>query len=404
VKKRGHGFRESRPNSPSIARSWFALVLLATLLIPAFAHAVRPGDLDRSFGDHGKVQACGGHGGHFVPIAIDVHNRIVSGGDCLSRTLQSGRPDRAFGYTGGGGHALGFDGSRIIAAGSGAKLLPSGGQHGNFAVARYKPNGNADHSFDQSLFTVPNATALSVTVDSHHRPVVAGYTKAANDSDVLLARFKWNGVQDPSFGTGGTVRTDFGTDSDYAASVGIDSAGRIVVGGGGDRFELARYQPDGTLDPSFGNDGEVTTDFGDRSRLNSIAIDAHNRIVAAGAAANHDFALARYKSNGRLDRSFSHNGKVAGPLRGNFWGAGFVGVDSRGQIVAVATGGVRDYRLARYKPNGGLDRSFGRNGAVRLGGFTNVWSAAIDSRDRIVVGAANASAKLVRIIGYRKHR
>jgi uncharacterized delta-60 repeat protein len=405
VREQGHGFRGWRPRpSSNGAPSSFALALLIVLLTPALANAVKPGDLDRSFGDHGKVQACGGHGGHFVPIAIDAHNRIVSGGDCLSRTLQSGRPDRAFGYTGGGGHALAFDGPRIIAAGSGAKLLPSGGQHGSFAVARYKSNGHADRSFDQSGFSDPNASALAVAVDSHHRPVVAGYTKSAADTDVHLVRFKWNGAADPSFGEGGNVTTDFGTDSDYAASVGIDSAGRIVVGGGGARFELARYQPDGTLDPSFGNDGKVTTDFGDRSRLNSIAIDAHNRIVAAGAAPNHEFALARYKPNGRLDRSFSHNGRVTGPLRGNFSGAGFVGIDSRRRIVAVAAGGVHNYRLARYKPNGGLDRSFGRSGVARIGGRTNVWSAAIDSRDRIVIGACNASAKLVRVIGYRKRR
>jgi uncharacterized delta-60 repeat protein len=148
----------------------------------------------------------------------------------------------------------------------------------------------------------------------------------------------------------------------------------------------------------------VTTDFGGRSRLNSIVIDAHNRIVAAGAAANHEFALARYKPNGHLDRSFSHNGKVTGPLRTNA-GAGFVGIDSRRRIVAVAAGGVNEFKLARYKPNGSLDRSFGRNGKVKTDfGSPNVWSAAIDSRDRIVVGACNASVRLVRFIGYSRQR
>ena len=399
MKGRTQGGREWRSRLASVARLAFALALLAA---PALAQAAKPGDLDRSFGNHGKVQACGSHGGHFVPIAIDAHNRIVSGGGCLSRTLQSGRPDRAFGYRG-GGHALAFDGPRIIVAGSGAKLLPSAGQHGSFAVARDKSNGHADHSFDQSGFSDPNASALAVAVDSHHRPVVAGYTKSATDTDVHLVRFKWNGAPDPSFGDGGKVTTDFGTDSDYAASVGIDSGGRIVVGGGGERFELARYQPDGTLDPSFGNDGKVTTDFGDRSRLNSIAIDAHNRIVAAGAAPNDEFALARYKPNGRLDRSFSHNGKVTGPLRGNFSGAGFVGIDSRRRIVAVGGGGVTSFLIARYKPNGSLDRSFGRDGMVKTdSGSSSVWSAAIDSRDRIVVAAGHAEGVLARFIGYRR--
>jgi uncharacterized delta-60 repeat protein len=146
------------------------------------------------------------------------------------------------------------------------------------------------------------------------------------------------------------------------------------------------------------------TDFGDRSRLNAIAIDAHNRIVAAGAAANNDFALARYKPNGKLDRSFSNNGKVTGPLRSKS-GVGFVGIDSRKRIVAVAANGVNAFLLARYKPNGSLDRSFGMRGRVKLDQWpANVWSAAIDSRDRIVVGASNASVRLLRFIGYPRRR
>ena len=90
-----------------------AALLAAALLNPAIAGAARSGDLDPSFGGDGKVDACGGRGGHFAPIAIDAHNRIVSGGDCLDRTLPSGRPDRAFGYNGFGGHALAFDGHLV---------------------------------------------------------------------------------------------------------------------------------------------------------------------------------------------------------------------------------------------------------------------------------------------------
>jgi uncharacterized delta-60 repeat protein len=219
-----------------------------------------------------------------------------------------------------------------------------------------------------------------------------------------VARYRRNGDLDPSFGVGGKVTTDFGTTRDFANSVAIDARGRIVVGGGETRFELARYRSNGTLDPSFGAGGKVTTDFGDHSSLNSVAIDAHNRIVAAGAAANHAFALARYKPNGHLDRSLSHNGKVTGPFHSGA-GAGFVGIDSRRRIVAMATGGVNDFKLARYMPNGSLDHSFGKNGKVNLDRWSpNVWSAAIDSHDRIVVGASNASVRLVRFIGYRKHR
>jgi uncharacterized delta-60 repeat protein len=373
-----------------------ALLLALAVPSPALAQAAKPGDLDPSFGGDGKVKACGGHGGHLVPIAVDAHNRIVAGGDCLSRTLPSGRPDRGFANTGGGGRALAFDGRRIVAAGQ--------WRPGNFDLRRYKPSGRADHSFNCTACDDPDAIALSVAVDSHHRPVAVGYTDGGSDTDFVLVRFKWNGDLDPSFGAGGEVITDFGTDSDFANSVAIDSRNRIVVGGGGAQFELARYLPDGTLDPSFGGDGKVTTRFGARSGLNSVAIDHRGRIVAAGFAANDAFALARYWPSGRLDRSFSNNGKVRGPLRHNT-GAGFVGIDSRRRIVAVGAGGVNGFRLARYKPNGSLDRSFGKRGKVELDQWpANVWSAAIDFRDRIVVGASNSSVRLLRFIGYAKRR
>jgi uncharacterized delta-60 repeat protein len=431
VKVRRQGSKKSRLSLASSAPLSVALTLLVAAVSPALAQAAKPGDFDRSFGGDGKVRTsfCWHGEGRFASVAIDSHHRIVSAGSgCLSRTRPSGRPDRAFNqaaHAGIANHALAFDGGRIVTAGYYY-------QHEGFALARHKPNGHFDHSFGtgsivgafaarprarRSTFTNfgdPHASALSVAVDSHRRPVAVGYTQSGDgNADFALARFKWDGTLDTSFGTGGKVTTDFGTDGDYANSMAIDSRGRIVVGGGGPPrsrcgsctgsapgFELARYEPDGTLDPSFGAGGKVTTGFGPRAGLNSIAIDSRGRIVAAGFA-NHDFALARYWPSGNLDRGFSNDGRLTGPLHGMHGGAGFVGIDSRRRIVAVGGGGVRAFRLARYKPNGSLDRSFGRHGKVKTdSGASWVWSAAIDSRDRIVVGASHATGVLARFIGY----
>jgi uncharacterized delta-60 repeat protein len=396
--------------------SAFALALLSALLVPALAGAAAPGDFDRSLGGDGKVRTsfCY-HGGHFASVAIDSHHRIVTAGSgCLVRTLPSGRADYAFNHANWiSNRSLAFDRGRIVVAGD-------YGRHKVFALARNKPDGHVDHSFDRDEATTdfgdPHASANWVTVDSDRRPVAVGYTQSdAGDADFALARFKWDGPLDPSFGAGGKVTTDFGTDGDYANSMAMDAQGRIVVGGGGPPasrcgsctgsapgFELARYEPDGTLDPSFGAGGKVTTHFGARSGLNSIAIDRRGRIVAAGFA-NHDFALARYWPSGNLDRRFSNDGKVTGPLRNVDGGAGFVGIDSRRRIVAVGGGGVTSFLIARYKPNGSLDRSFGRDGMVKTdSGSSSVWSAAIDSRDRIVVAAGHAEGVLARFIGYRR--
>src|SRR5262245_49687801 len=71
------------------------------------------------------------------------------------------------------------------------------------------------------------------------------------------------GALDPTFGSGGKVTTDFGGVLDQAASVVIQPDGKVVAAGVGGfvDFALARYNANGTLDPTFGSGGKVTTDF-----------------------------------------------------------------------------------------------------------------------------------------------
>src|SRR3954471_21842131 len=74
-----------------------------------------------------------------------------------------------------------------------------------------------------------------------------------------------NVVSDTTFGGTGTVFTDVSGQSHKARGVLIQPDGKILVGGtGGDGphyfFVLARYNPNGSLDPTFGNGGKIVTD------------------------------------------------------------------------------------------------------------------------------------------------
>ncbi len=96
----------------------------------------------------------------------------------------------------------------------------------------------------------------------------------------------------------------------------LQGDGKIVAVGlaGGDEndFALARYNPNGSLDPSFSGDGKQTTDFGGNDAAIGVAIQGDGKIVTVGGAAGpgfSDFALARYNPNGSLDTSFSGDGK-----------------------------------------------------------------------------------------------
>jgi uncharacterized delta-60 repeat protein len=308
-------------------------------------------------------------------VVIDSRDRIVVAGTAgysgqhefaLARYKPNGRLDRSFSvdgrvttnFPGGDTSALGVaidSHGRIVAAGYTGDYPDWDG-----ALARYKPNGARDRSFGTGGKVITDFVATSVAIDSHDRIVVAGSGLGDLDSDFLIARYHRDGNLDPAFGTGGEVTTDFGG-SDGASSIAIGSHGRIVTAGdtsppsgGGSEFALARYTRDGSLDASFGAGGKVITDFrGRQDGATSVAIDSRGRTVAVGSTADHRivyhgsagsrFALARYKPNGHLDRSFSHNGKVSKPHGAAQGGA----IDSRDRIVAA---GVNAYRfaLARY--------------------------------------------------------
>src|SRR5438876_686219 len=111
------------------------------------------------------------------------------------------------------------------------------------------------------------------------------------------------GDLDPGFGAGGKVTTDFGDFAEEASAVAIQADGKIVVAGAGSLapsdFMLARYEPDGSLDPSFGSGGKLTTGFGGTGsddRALAVAIQADGKIIAVGesnVSGHNQFALTR---------------------------------------------------------------------------------------------------------------
>ena len=141
-----------------------------------------------------------------------------------------------------------------------------------------------------------------------------------------LVRYNRDGSLDTGFGIGGKVITDLSGPTEIALALAIQSDGRIVAAGvayagalstSGD-FALVRYQPDGSLDRTFGIDGKVITDWsGVLDMARALAILSDGRIVAAGTAYHSDFrrlpwygVLARYNKDGSVDTTFGARGKV----------------------------------------------------------------------------------------------
>ena len=75
------------------------------------------------------------------------------------------------------------------------------------------------------------------------------------------------------------------------------------------RLRLARYLGDGNLDTTFGGSGVVTTAIGNYAGAVSLAIQPDGKAVAGGwSNGGPSFALARYNDDGSLDPSFGEGG------------------------------------------------------------------------------------------------
>lgn len=272
------------------------------------------------------------------------------------------------------GVAIQADG-KIVAVGSGTSSTP------DFAIVRYNPDGSLDNSFGTggrviTPFGNSSDVAYAVAIQSDGKIVAAGTTNNGSNYDFALARYRADGSLDPSFGSGGKVTTALGNSNDLAFAVVIQTDGNIVAGGYGysgapNYFGLARYYPNGALDPSFGTGGKVLTPIGGADDyIASLALQTDGRIVAAGYAAiasNLDFALARYNTDGSLDSSFNGTGKITTAIGTQNDVANSVKIQGDGKIVAAGyatTASNIDIALVRYNTNGSLDTSFGTNGKV----------------------------------------
>jgi uncharacterized delta-60 repeat protein len=250
----------------------------------------------------------------------------------------------------------------------------------HFAVARFDANGQLDPAFGSHGTVItsigPADGAFAVGLQHDHKVVVAGVTDDGVNIDIALARYTARGSLDPSFGSGGLVTTRIGGEprSAVARALAIQPDGKIVIAGSaGSEFLLARYDANGSLDTSFGNGGIVTTSIGMDDVAFALALQADRKIVVAGDTGLQtlQFALARFNANGSLDTSFGAGGRLRTAITG-FDGAHAVTVESDGKILAAGesarTHGIAPWQFAlvRYRRDGSPDSTFGNDGVVTI--------------------------------------
>jgi uncharacterized delta-60 repeat protein len=158
-----------------------------------------------------------------------------------------------------------------------------------------------------------------------------------------------SGDPDPTFGSSGHVSTDIAGHFDLAEGVLVQSNGRIVAVGqaltgatfDNSDFGLARYKSNGDPDTSFSGDGRVRLDFGGLGdQATAVVQQGDGKIVAAGASAvsstSSDFAVARLTTAGAPDSGFSSDGKIRTAFPGYFSeSATALALQGDGKIVLV---------------------------------------------------------------------
>ena len=154
---------------------------------------------------------------------------------------------------------------RIVAAGS-RQTGPNAFE--SFALARYTSDGKLDPTFGSSGRVITSvgggdSGAEAIAVQGDGKIVAAGQSLRIDldrDSRFALARFNVDGSIDAQFGREGSVVTDFGAKNESASALALQRDGRIIAAGvSGRSLALARYRSRGTLDPTFGSGGKVRT-------------------------------------------------------------------------------------------------------------------------------------------------
>lgn len=291
----------------------------------------------------------------------------------------------AFGRDGKENLAIGSDPVGALAY-PGSRVLLLGGFFGQgHGLVRLRPDGNLDRSFGErghvaidfsDVAVQPNGKILTVATQTS--------SGRSSDTELVVTRLRGSGELDRSFGRGGEKVVDFGGRFNEATAVGIATDGKVLIGGSratvieergrDDSVSMVgRLLPSGALDRSFSRNGLV-----------ALPTSAHIIDFAAGprggtlvATAPFEVNLFRLRAGGSLDSSFGDQGEVevrpfdSVPSNSFFDPIKQIGV-SHGRVTVVGTestfgeGMTYSMTVVRCLSDGTPDPSFGEDGIATV--------------------------------------
>lgn len=351
------------------------------------------GKIDSSFGVYGFAEGVFDHGNDYGrAVAIQHDGKIIVAGYswhggfyqiALVRYRTNGSVDSSFGTNGiffpPGGASIYHLQTLTLALQRDGKILISGrddpgGYPSYITIERLDTNGTPDPSFGAQgiVYNFNRGIIRSVAVQSDGKILLAGEYSGINHYDTMyLTRYDSNGVIDASFGNKGAVKSTFESRS-YTLKILAD--GKFLVSGVkqdiyyGRFFALMRFQSNGRIDSSFGNNGTDTTTFKSfDARAFSMYVQPDERIIQGGYAIkgpNSEFAMVRYNKDGSVDKTFGKKGIVLTKIGDSCQIHSLTG-QTDGKIIAAgytSVSGVRRFVIVRYTTDGLIDTTFGKSG------------------------------------------
>lgn len=264
-----------------------------------------------------------------------------------------------------------------------ARLNPNGSYDTTF-------NGNGEEVLDIAQENLLGAGGLVLQPDG--KIVVATNGNGGTGFGLMAVRVNANGGLDTSFGPNGRGYASVASGG-FVQAVAIDGSGNILVGGEGpgpvsntNPATLVRYTPTGQADTTFGPGGEVQLDPTEAGSVYGIGFQSTGQIVVsatiAPAAGPWQATVARFDPDGTLDTTFGNGGSFVVPSAIRPYG---LVIQPNDEIVVASqaidgAGNPTGFDIARITANGqSLDSTFGNGGQtiITFGANTTAQPAAI---------------------------
>lgn len=339
----------------------------------------------------------------------------------VARLLPSGQLDTSFsgdgkliisGSAGAGGVQGLSDGKVLLGV---PRLTP---EPRGFQTIRLNDSGSFDSTFGVGgvgfIETNSQVNIEDLLVLPDNKVLVGGYDFFADGWNFVLTRFLANGSPDPAFGVGGRVITDFSrpaiqNPTDRAEEFILQPDGKILAGGfsattaaesTGNRIHaIARYLPDGTLDPTFGDQGRKTFTFAlgstQQELVGALAVLPDGKILGTSNGGS-DTALFRLNSDGSLDPTFGTGGRIIAPTGAPWRDPSSLLLDSQGRILV---GNGSSFSVTRFLPSGVVDSTFVAGGTFDVDVGTTRYEVVSDMEfdaagDLVIGGYSNVTANV----------